>query len=76
MLTTIIQVAGSLGIPTATATAVVNIILNTGTLVTVLGIIGTLASSGATAILTAGWAGFKATVKALAKKSMARAIAY
>lgn len=76
MLTTIIQVAGTLGIPTATATAVVNIILNTGTLVTVLGIIGTLASSGATAILTAGWAGFKSTVKALAKKSMARAIAY
>ncbi|HAB49472.1 MAG TPA: circular bacteriocin, circularin A/uberolysin family [Lactobacillus sp.] len=76
MLTTIIQVAGTLGIPAATATTVVNIILNAGTLVTVLGIISAIASNGATAILTAGWAGFKATVKALAKKSMAKAIAY
>lgn len=76
MLATMIQVAGTLGIPAATASTVVNVILNAGTVVTVLGIIGTIASSGATAILTAGWAGFKATVKALAKKSMARAIAY
>ncbi|MDY2992695.1 circular bacteriocin, circularin A/uberolysin family [Ligilactobacillus animalis] len=76
MLTTIIQVAGALGIPAATANTVVSIILNAGTVVTVLGVISTIASSGATALLTAGWAGFKATVKALAKKSMARAVAY
>lgn len=43
MLTTLIQVAGTLGIPAATATTVVNIILNAGTLVTVLGIISTIA---------------------------------
>ncbi|MBM7636039.1 uberolysin/carnocyclin family circular bacteriocin [Streptococcus saliviloxodontae] len=76
MLVILIQVAAALGIPTATATTVVNVILNAGTLITVLGIISSIASSGATTLLTAGWAGFKATVKSLAKKSMARAIAY
>lgn len=71
-----IMVAASLGIPTATATTIVNVILKAGTLVTVLGIVSSIASSGATTLLTTGWAAFKATVQRLAKQSMARAIAY
>ncbi len=69
-------VAGQLGVASAVAQTVVNVILNAGTLVTVLGIVATLVSGGAGAILTMGWATFKATVKKLAKKSMAKAIAW
>jgi len=69
-------VAGQLGVGTAVATTVVNVILKAGTLVTVLGIIGSIASGGATTIMTMGWATFKATVKKLAKKSMVKAIAW
>lgn len=69
-------VAGQLGVGTAVATTVVNVILKAGTLVTVLGIIGSIASGGATTIMTMGWVTFKATVKKLAKKSMVKAIAW
>lgn len=69
-------VAGQLGVGTAVATTVVNVVLKAGTLVTVLGIIGSIASGGATTIMTMGWATFKATVKKLAKKSMVKAIAW
>ena len=69
-------VAAALGIPTAAATTVVNIILGAGTLVTVLGIIASIASGGATTLMTIGWAAFKKTVQNLAKKSMVQAIAY
>lgn len=69
-------VAAALGIPTAVATTVVNVILGAGTLVTVLGIISSVASGGATTVMTIGWAAFKKTVQNLAKKSMASAIAY
>ena len=69
-------VAGQLGVGTAVATTVVNVILKAGTLVTVLGIIGSIASGGATTIMTMGWATFKATVKKLAKKRMVKAIAW
>ncbi|WP_414841154.1 uberolysin/carnocyclin family circular bacteriocin [Enterococcus saccharolyticus] len=61
-------VAAALGIPTAAATTVVNIILRAGTLVTVLGIISSIASGGATTLMTIGWAAFKKTVQNLAKK--------
>ena len=69
-------VAATLGIPSAIATTVVNVVLGAGTLVTVLGIIASIASSGATALMTMGWAAFKETVKRLAKQSMAKAIAW
>ncbi len=69
-------VAAQLGVTSAVASTVVNVILKAGTLVTVLGIIGSIASGGAGTIMTMGWAAFKATVKKLAKKSMARAIAW
>lgn len=69
-------VAASLGIPTAFASTIVNIILGAGTLVTVLTIISTIFSSGATTLMTLGWITFKTTVKSLAKKSMAKAIAW
>ncbi|GEP64808.1 hypothetical protein CBE01nite_25760 [Clostridium beijerinckii] len=69
-------VAGALGVQTAAATTIVNVILNAGTLVTVLGIIASIASGGAGTLMTIGWATFKATVQKLAKQSMARAIAY
>lgn len=69
-------VAATLGVPSAIATTVVNVVLKAGTWATVLGIIATIASAGATALMTMGWATFKATVKSLAKKSMAKAIAW
>lgn len=69
-------VAATLGVPTAIATTVVNVVLGAGTLVTVLGIISSIASGGATTLMTMGWATFKATVKKLAKKSMAKAVAW
>lgn len=69
-------VAAKLGVTTAVATTIVNVIISAGTLVTVLGIIASIASGGASAIMTMGWATFKATVKSLAKKSMARAVAW
>lgn len=72
----IFLVAASLGVPTATATTIVNVILGAGTLVTVLGIIASIASGGATTLMTMGWTAFKTTVKKLAKKSMAKAVAY
>lgn len=76
MMLFIAAVAATLGVPTAIATTVVNVILGAGTLVTVLGIIASIASGGATALMTMGWATFKATVKSLAKKSMVSAIAW
>ena len=76
MLMFVNLVAASLGVPTAVATTVVNLVLGAGTLVTVLGIIGSIFSGGATTIMTMGWAAFKETVKKLAKKSMARAISW
>lgn len=69
-------VAATLGVPAAAATTIVNVVIGAGTLVTVLGIIGSIASGGASALMTMGWATFKATVKNLAKKSMARAVAW
>lgn len=72
----IMLVAATLGVPTAVATTVVNVVLGAGTLVTVLGIISSIASGGATALMTMGWATFKQTVKTLAKKSMVRAVAW
>ncbi|HEM4284628.1 TPA: circular bacteriocin, circularin A/uberolysin family [Streptococcus suis] len=72
----LIEVAAALGVPSAVASTVVNVILGAGTAVTISGIISSIASGGATTLLTVGWAGFKATVQRLAKQSMARAIAY
>ncbi|SDX99976.1 circular bacteriocin, circularin A/uberolysin family [Lachnobacterium bovis] len=69
-------VAAQLGVTSAVATTVVNVVLKAGTLVTVLGILGSIASGGAGTLMTMGWTAFKATVKRLAKKSMARAIAW
>lgn len=69
-------VAGQLGVANAVAVTIVNVILKAGTLVTVLGILASLASGGATALMTIGWASFKATVKRLAKKSMVKAVAW
>lgn len=69
-------VAASLGVPTAVASTIVNVVLGAGTLVTVLGIIASVASSGATALMTMGWSAFKATVKKLASKSMWKAVAW
>jgi circularin A/uberolysin family circular bacteriocin len=70
------NVATALGVPEATATTVVNIILHAGTFVTVLGIIASVASAGGTTLLAIGWETFKQTVKRLAKKSLKKAIAY
>lgn len=69
-------VAGALGVQTAVATTIVNIILKAGTLITVLGIISSIASGGAGTLMTIGWATFKATVQRLARQSMFKAIAY
>lgn len=69
-------VAAQLGVANAVATTIVNVILDAGTLVTVLGILASVVSGGATAIATMGWAAFKATVKKLAKKSMASAVVW
>lgn len=69
-------VAATLGVPSAIATTVVNVVLGAGTLVTVLGIIASIASGGATALMTMGWATFKATVQSLAQKSMIKAVAW
>ncbi|MDR3156752.1 MAG: uberolysin/carnocyclin family circular bacteriocin [Lactobacillales bacterium] len=70
------NVAASLGVPEATATAVVNIILHAGTFVTVLGILASVASAGSATLLTIGWETFKQTVKRLAKRGIKKAIAY
>lgn len=48
-------VAATLGIPGTVAATVVNEVLGAGTLVTVLGIIASVASSDATALMTMGW---------------------
>ncbi|MFV0382227.1 MAG: uberolysin/carnocyclin family circular bacteriocin [Breznakia sp.] len=69
-------VAAQLGVPSAIASTVVNVILGAGTFITILGIIGSIFSGGTSAIMTMGWATFKATVKKLAKKSMKKAIAW
>ncbi len=69
-------VAGALGVSNAIATTVVNVVLGAGTLITVLGIIASIASGGAGTLMTIGWAAFKKAVQTAAKKSMARAIAY
>lgn len=69
-------VAATLGVPTALATTVVNLVMGAGTLLTILGILATIVSSGATALMTMGWATFKSTVVRLAKSSMAKAVAW
>ncbi|SET19122.1 uberolysin/carnocyclin family circular bacteriocin [Anaerobranca gottschalkii] len=57
-----LKLAALLGIPTATAMTIVNIILNAGTLATVLIALATVLSSGATSILLLGWSTIKAEV--------------
>jgi circularin A/uberolysin family circular bacteriocin len=58
----VLKVAALLGIPTAIAMTIVNIILNAGTLATVLIMLATVLSSGATSILLLGWSAIKAEV--------------
>lgn len=67
-------VAALLGVPTAIATTIVKVMLGAGTLITVLGMIASIASGGATTLMTMGWAAFKETVKKLARQSMVKAI--
>lgn len=70
-------VAAQLGVTGAVAGAIVNVVSKAGTLITIISIIGGIASAGASAILSMGWATFKSTVKnIILKKGKAKAIAW
>lgn len=74
MLNILMLVMGTLGVSNAVATTIVNIILGSSTLVTIIIAITAVASSGLDAILAMGWGEFVATVKQLAAKSVATAV--
>lgn len=70
-------IAGTLGVTTATATAVVSIILHASTIISIILALTAILSGGIDAIMTMGWTVFVDTVKKIvAERGLAAAIAW
>lgn len=71
----LLKIAGNLGVSTAIATSVVNIILTGSTVVSIILAITAILSAGADTILAMGWSAFVATVKKIVAQRGAGAAA-
>lgn len=72
----ITSIAATSGVPTAVAKTIYNIAIGAGTAATVFTIFLTIGTAGATTFMLLGWTTIVQTVKSLAKKSIAAAIAW